>query len=201
MIRERLNELLAEKRVANKRLEILEKDLAKIENKISELNEAQVIFQTAAKIMYGSLSSKLGDIVTEGLNIIFPEAGYRFIIEFIERRSTIECDLYLLDQDDKRLDPLTSVGGGVADVISMLLRCTYIILNPSFAKVLIADEPFRFVDRERIPEAALFLRKICENFGLQVIVITHIPELMLESEKVYVVTKTKGISSVRLGVN
>mgnify|MGYP001129620016 CR=1 FL=1 len=195
-IRKKIDELLAEKRVAERNITSLTSKLGQLENQHKELIQAQTLFQSATKIMYQNLSSKLGDIVTEGLSIIFPESNYTFIIEFVERRGTIEADLYLEDEKGNRLDPLSSTGGGVVDIISMLLRCTYIILS-KYDNVLIADEPMRFVDRDRIPESAAFLRKICDDFGLQAIVVTHIPEITEQSESVFYVKKENGISRVK----
>lgn len=192
-VREKLNELLAEKRLAEKKLSTLNQGLAQKQQYMVSVQEHQEVFQQALKVMYNTLSSKLGDIITEGLSIVFPDTGYKFVIEFVERRSTVEADIFLEDTKGDRFHPLDGVGGGVADFISLLLRCTYIILSP-FRNVLLADEPMKFVDRERIPDAARFLRQLCDDFSLQMIVVTHIPEIVKYSEKVYKVEKVKGVS-------
>jgi len=194
-VRNRLDDLLAEKRVAQKKLGALNQALAKQQDYMVQVEAVQDLFQQAVRVLYEHLSSKLGDIVTEGLSIVFPDAGYRFTIEFVERRGNVEADIYLEDKKGNKFHPLEGVGGGVADFVSLLLRCTYIILS-EFDNVLILDEPLKFIDRDRITDAAVFLRRICVDFNLQVVVVTHIPEIVEASEKVYRIEKVKGVSSV-----
>lgn len=196
-IREKLNELLAEKRLAEKKLITLNQELALKHEYMVQVQNVQELFQQAIKVVYDHLSSRLGNIITEGLSIVFPDAGYKFTIEFVERRGNVEADIFLEDSEGNRFHPLEGVGGGVADFVSLLLRCTYIILS-RFRNTLIADEPLKFIDRDRIPEAARFLRQLCEDFDFQMIVVTHIPEIVQYSEKVYKVEKVKGVSCATL---
>lgn len=194
--RDTLNLLLAEKRVANKALVNYKNQLNKELDILIEIETVQQLFQSAVKLMYANLSTKLGDIITEGLLIVFPDSQYRFVIEFVERRSSIEADIYLEDSSGNKYDPLDDVGGGIADFVCLLLRITYIILS-KYDNFLAADEPLKFIDRSRIPEAAAFIRKVCEDHKFQLLMISHIPELITESEIVYNVTKTKGISKIK----
>ena len=193
-VREKLNELLAEKRLAQKKLNTLNQELAQKHKYMVQVQVVQELFQQAVKVMYSHLSTKLGDIITEGLSIVFPDAGYEFTIEFVERRGSIEADILLKDSDGHYYHPLEDSGGGVGDFVGLLLRCTYIILS-RFRNTVIADEPLKFIDRDRIGVAAQFLRKFCEDTGLQVIMVTHIPQMVAESEVVYQVEKVKGVST------
>ncbi|RKZ97856.1 MAG: hypothetical protein DRQ46_03860 [Gammaproteobacteria bacterium] len=146
--------------------------------------------------MYENLSSKLGDIITEGIAIVFPDAQLKFVVNFVERRNNVEADILLEDSDGEQFSVLDDSGGGLADFIALLLRITYIILS-EHNNILIADEPLKFIDRDRIPEASQFIRKVCEDFDFQLVFVSHIPEMVAESETVYKVTKSKGISTVK----
>lgn len=194
-IRKAINLHLAEKEVALKNIKKLQIEHAQIIQKMKDIEKTQVLFQTAVKVFYQNLSSRLGDIITEGLSIVFPESGYKFTIEFVERRNNVEADIFLEDKEGNTFDLLGGVGGGVADFVSLLLRCTYIILSGK-SNLLISDEPLKFIDREVISDAARFLRKFCEEFNFQMIVVTHIPEIAEQAEKIYKVTLNKGVSSV-----
>ena len=193
--RDKINKLLAEQSVATKALSTLNSQLETNEIELIEIEKVQELFQTAIKIMYDNLSSKLGDIITEGISIVFPDAQCKFVIDFVERRNNVEADIFIENSNGVKCSPLFSGGGGLADFISLLLRITYIILS-KYENVLIADEPLKFVDRERIPEASLFIKKVCEDFNFQLLMISHIPEFIRECEVVYNVKRTKKISKV-----
>ncbi len=194
--RKRIDELKAEQRVAKKRLGNLNKQLDKELKNIEEIEAVQKLFQSAVALMYENLSSKLGDIITEGIAIVFPDAQLKFVVNFVERRNNVEADILLEDSDGEQFSVLDDSGGGLADFIALLLRITYIILS-EHNNILIADEPLKFIDRDRIPEASQFIRKVCEDFDFQLVFVSHIPEMVAESETVYKVTKSKGISTVK----
>lgn len=191
--RKRINELLAEQRVARKALANFEQQLETEHAILEDIKEVQQLFQSAVSLMYANLSTKLGDIITEGLTLVFPDSQYKFVVEFVERRNNVEADIYLEDSGGNRYDPLNDVGGGIVDFVGLMLRITYIILS-QYDNFLAADEPLKFIDKGRIPEAAAFIRKICEDFKFQLLMVSHIPELVEASEAVYKIEKKGGIS-------
>lgn len=190
-----VNDKLAELRVANKNFKKLEVELELSRGVLHEIELLQELFQISIKIMYTNLSQKLGDVITEGLAVVFPESTYKFAIEFVERRGVIEADLFLEDTNNNRYHPLDAVGGGVVDFISLLLRIIFIVLS-QYKNVLVADEPLKFIDRKTIGKASQFIKKVCEDFQFQLIMISHIPELINESIIKYEVYQRRGISYI-----
>lgn len=194
--RKRIDELKAEQRMTRKRIGNLTDELTQAEKTIIEVEGVQKLFQSAVAMMYANLSSKLGDIVTEGISIVFPEAQLKFVVQFVERRNNVECDILLEDSDGEQFSVLDDSGGGLADFIALLLRMTYIILS-EHSNILVADEPLKFIDRERVGVASKFIREVCTDFNFKILMVSHIPELVAEAETVYKVTKTKGVSAVK----
>lgn len=193
--RDRVNELKAEQRVAKKMIASLEIALQAEELHASELEVTQEVFQIAVKLMYNNLSTKLGKIITEGLTIVFPETKYKFIIEFVDRRNSIEADMFLEDEHGNRFHPTDAVGGGISDFVSLLLRISFIIISTS-ENFLLADEPLKFVSRKKIPKAAAFIKQVCTDSKFQLVFMSHIQELIDIAEVEYNVTQRNGISSV-----
>lgn len=191
--RDSMDMLLAERRLAEKSLVSLNTRLQAKLALVKEVSLVQEVFQAAIKLLYENLSAQLGNIITEGLSIVFPDSQYRFIVEFVERRNTVEADLFLEDADGDRYHPLDAVGGGVADFVSLLLRITYIILS-EYDTILFSDEPLRFVDRSRVGSAAQFIKKICADFEFQLLLVSHIPEMVECADTIYEVQKIKGVS-------
>jgi len=191
--RKKVDDLLAEQRIAKKALSNFNTQLEQEIIAVGEIEAVQKLFQSAVAMMYANLSSKLGDIITEGISIVFPDAQLKFVINFVERRNNVEADILLEDSDGDQFTALDDSGGGLADFIALLLRITYIILS-EHDNILIADEPLKFIDRERILEAAQFTRKVCDDFNFQLIMVSHIPEMVQSSKVVYEVKKKNGIS-------
>lgn len=181
--------LEADKRSARKTLKRATAELNGKKAILIQLSNIQTLIQATSKVMYDNLSIKLGNVITEGLALIFPESSYRFEVKFVERRNTIETDLFLVDDAGNVYDPVNDVGGGVADLIALLLRMVYITLSP-YENVLFADEPLKFINRGRIPIAAKFIQKICQEFRLEMVAVTHIPEMVEVSNSAYEITKT-----------
>jgi len=73
---------------------------------------------------------------------------------------------------------LDSDSGGVIDVASFALRLACIILRkPKLRKLLVLDEPFKFLSMEFRSMIREMLEKLAEDFGIQIIMVTHIPDL------------------------
>lgn len=195
-LREKVDKGLMAFDIEAENMEKYKADIQKYELQLREAEQLLSLFQNSTKAMYSGISTKIGNIITEGIAQVFPDEDCKFRIEFVERRSNIEADLFLEDSSGERYTNLTKeVGGGLIDFISMLLRMMYIMLSP-YDNILIADEPLKFVDKERIALAVEFIHRVCEEFNFQILVVSHIPEMIESAEVVYRVEKRNKVSTV-----
>lgn len=82
--------------------------------------------------------------------------------------------------DGEDVDPLTACGGGVVDVVSFGLRLAAIICDVSQPrKILILDEPFRFVSVNYREKLADMLESLASQCGVQIIMVTHFSEFTI----------------------
>jgi DNA repair exonuclease SbcCD ATPase subunit len=94
------------------------------------------------------------------------------------KRSQMEVRLAFI-RDDIELSA-TEIEGGVLDVVSFVLRLVCVSLNGG-RRLLILDEPFKFVDeinRQHLPK---ILDVLAESMDFRLIIVTHLPELMDEA--------------------
>lgn len=140
------------------------------------VERAQSIVQTVALSVQEVAHERIAGVVTRCLESVFDDP-YTFRILFERKRGRTEARLVFV-RDGQEFDPMGAAGGGVIDVAAFALKVACITLQrPKVEKVLIADEPFRFVSanyRGRVRDLLLALSK---DFGFQFIVVTHIPEL------------------------
>jgi ABC-type molybdenum transport system ATPase subunit/photorepair protein PhrA len=69
--------------------------------------------------------------------------------------------------------------GGVVDVASFVLRLSCLMLSkPPLRRLIVLDEPFKFVSVEYRDNVRAMLEKLAKDFKIQFIMVTHIEELI-----------------------
>ena len=158
--------------------------------------EAQSIIQQISCLTQEQLTYHVSDLVSLALAAVFEEP-YELLIEFVLRRNRTEADLYFV-RDGKKIDPMSASGGGAVDVASFALRVAlWSLANPRTRNTLILDEPLHFLKGNELPEkGSLMMKSISEKLGLQILMISHIPDQIEGADKVHTVVLRKGVSYV-----
>ena len=169
--------VLALKRNVNvSHLSSLKKKKVTLRKKIQDLEVAQKVTQIVAEGLQKKAHDKIAHVVSRCLATIFEEP-YQFNIIFEQKRGKTEARL-VFNRNGMEVDPLTASGGGAVDVAAFALRLSCLLLNqPPVSKVVILDEPFKFVSvayRDNIKD---LLYQLSKELGLQFIIVTHMTEL------------------------
>jgi len=170
-----------------------------LENKLKLLEQAQVFLQKIAQETQEHLKFQVEDIVNLALETCFP-GEYTFQILFNIARGKTDAELLFLDQKTGRqIDPLNASGGGVVDLTTFALRIACYALEQGIDNVIILDEPFRFLSRDLQQRAGEILRTLADRMKLQIIMVSHISEIIDVADKVFEVKKNDaGISGVKI---
>jgi DNA repair exonuclease SbcCD ATPase subunit len=158
---------------------------------------AQLVIQEAAHKTQAELSWYINDMVSAAIESVFPEDDYQFYLEFVQRRGKTEADLFLADAKGNKVKPSDAEGGGLVDIVSFALRICLWSLTKSSRKTIILDEPLKFLSRDLLPKAGELVKTLSERLGLQIIMVSHLDELIDEADKVIEIKKVKGVSHVR----
>lgn len=200
---ERIKELYQQskgmKNQLEKQIEENKSEKTKLENKIKLIEQAQVFLQKVAQETQQELKFKIEDIVNLALETVFP-GEYEFEIQFEISRGKTTAELVFKDQRSGRLiDPLNASGGGVADVTSFALRIACYALEKGTDNVIVLDEPMKFVSKDLLNNVCEIIKVLSEKMKLQIIMVTHIPELIDVADRVFIVKKNKeGISEIKV---
>jgi len=126
--------------------------------------------------------------ITLALQSIFGEE-YSFKIVFEMKRDQPECHFYV-NKNGLLLEPRSdTMGGGIIDVAALALHVLVLILEKS-PPILIADEPMlKNVSKEHLPAVADMLKKLIKELNIQLIMVTHIPELIEIADNVIEISK------------
>lgn len=169
--------------------------LRELKVKRKQLEQAQVIIQLVAKKTQEQIQVHISDIVTLAMSIF--QDPYDVKVEFVEKRGKTELDICFA-RDGKEIDPLSASGGGVVDVAAFALQvASWCIQAKKSRNVLILDEPLKWLKGDELPQkGAEMIKEISKRIGLQIIMVSHSPELIDSADRVFEVKKKKGVSHV-----
>lgn len=167
-----------------------EEELQKRKESIDELVLA---VQKAARDTQDQLRVRIEDVVQSSLDAVFP-GSYTFRTEFVARRGRTELDMWL-DKDGTRMDPLDSNGGGVVDVLSLALRVCCLTMSRN-ARVLLLDEPFKFIRGKARQRLGDMLSRLSRKLGIQVIMVADVSDTGIIPDRQFRVSLDRSRHSV-----
>ncbi len=140
---------------------------------LKRTQDAQEILQRLAQAVQQQAHKKISDVVSSCLSTVFGDEAYQFKIEFERKRGRTEAHLRFL-RGDLDVDPLTASGGGMIDIAGAALRLSCLMLHrPRLSKIVVLDEPFRFVSVEYQENVREMLEGLAKDLGVQFILVTH----------------------------
>jgi len=176
--RSRVNKQRASYRLARDNAKTLNETLERTRTEVEDAATAQELAQQVAQAIQQQAHDQIAEVVSRCLSAVFDEP-YVFRIHFERKRGRTEARL-VFEREGMEVDPMTASGGGVVDVAAFALRLSCLILNkPPLRRVLILDEPFRFVSEQGEYQSRVreLLETLAREMGVQFIMVTHINEL------------------------
>jgi len=197
-LRRMINRLQGQRQEVLNNLRDCERRLEESKRNLSRAEKARAIIQLVAQETQKQLEFHINDLVTMALSIVFDDP-YELAVRFEERRGKTEADLLFL-RGGELIDPMGESGGGAVDVAAFALRVAmWVLQKPRTRNTFILDEPFRFVSRDIQPKASEMLRRISEQLGIQIIMVSHSEDLIECAHRVFRVGQKSGVSRVEVG--
>lgn len=156
----------------------------KLEEEISSLTELRDSYEKAAAVLSSigedrqqQAQEKVEELVTRGLQTVFgDEYGFRIEQTSVGNRPEVNFLVKSVMEDGKVIetDVMSSRGGGLAAVVGFLLRVVIMLLSKkSQESVIFLDETFGMLSAEYEGRMAEFLKKISEETGIAIVLVTH----------------------------
>lgn len=163
----------------------------------SYIQVAQSIIQAVAQRTQEELKYHIEDLVSLALAAVFDEP-YRLRLDFVIKRGRTEAEIWF-ERDGERAHPLTASGGGAVDVAGFALRVALWSLSlPRSRAVFVLDEPFKHLSADLQPRAGQMLREVSQRLGLQVIMVSHVSDLVEAADRVFEIRLKGGESFVKV---
>ena len=183
-IRQRLERRKGERDQVKKSISSNRRRIQALEEGLDNVVKAQAIIHEVAKMTQEELQYHLSDLVSLAMSSIFSDP-YRLAVDFVSRRGKVELDLNF-EKDGNLVDPMTSTGGGAVDVAALALRFSaWTLRTPRTRPVILMDEPLKWLKGSDLPlRGSEMIREISRRLGLQIITVSHDPELIEGADRV-----------------
>lgn len=192
-IENKLNTLKVKKQSNEELLKSRKQRLEEIKTETEEVLKSISVCQSVATEVQKQLSVKIDTIVNLALATCFGDE-YTFKLNYVPARGKTEVEFLLL-QNGKEIDPMNQNGGGLVDILCFALRVA--VFNISHTDdVMVFDEPFRFVSKGLREKVAEVVHTFSERLNIQIVEVTHVEELMDNSDKRFVIKKINKVSEV-----
>ena len=168
-----------------------------VEREIGTSEKAQEIIIAVAQATQNELEYRICEPVSLALAAVY-DNPYKQHAKFdITGRGTTECNL-AFERNGHLIKPLGGCGGGPIDVASFGLRVgSWSLAHPRSRAILCLDEPFKWVQRDKISLCGNMLKEISEQLEFQTIMVSHAPELIEASDKIIWQEINNDISSTK----
>lgn len=153
----------------------------------------QDVLTKASALSWERTKGSVEALVDRALRAVFTDRDYKFVIEQETKRGASSISFTLVE-GGVETDVWDDGGLGVADIVGFALRAAYIVLyRPKVRPILFWDEPFKNLSVDYVPNAARFVRKVADELGLQIVVVTHNPAFVAEADQVFRLEKVDGV--------
>lgn len=161
---------------ARQRLSESRKEAGETKKKAEDAESARRLLQVVASTVQQRAHGQIASVVSRCLEAVFDDP-YEFRLVFVEKRGRTEAEM-LFARNGSQIDPMSASGGGVVDVASFAARLVCLSLSrPSRRKLLVLDEPFRFVSRNLRPRVKELIEMLADETKMQFVLVTHDPQL------------------------
>lgn len=137
------------------------------------------------------LLDKLEVFVSYGLSTVFG-ASYQFITELGVEGKNLEVDFFIRT-DDLQSDVTNAKGGGVAEVVSILLQLFFVIaMRGVLCPFLLLDTAMVHLSEKYHGNMSALLKEVCEQLDIQVVLLAHSGEYGEFADSLYKFTQEDG---------
>ena len=163
-----------------------EKDLKDSENRVQFLSDTKGFYIKAVDLMYEESIGALKDTLNTALQYIIFDKNYDCNLTLEDKRGTKNLYVSLVSVDDNiEVDMKHGVGQGIRAIIGSILKLYYLLNQNS--TIALYDEKLSALSESYIPRYFLFLKRLCTERSLSIILVCHDPRFFDYADRCYLV--------------
>lgn len=142
---------------------------------------------------------QIENTVTEGLRAVFLEdMRLEVSTKMVGSRPEVVFNIVSVNEEEElRTGIMDARGGGVAAIVGFLIQAVLVLLTPNLRPIIFLDESFKNVSAEYQAPLGEFIKELCDRTGLQVVLVTHQPEIADYADAHYGFTQAKGKTKIK----
>lgn len=185
-------------------IEESKKKIDKYKNANKEEDQLIEIFKKVSKDAKKKVTKVLEDTCTKALQSVTGDDTISFEIDLDETKARPLCKFYVVEFTKGKInkqDPKEACGGSYCDILSAILRYSYIqlISYPKVDNGVLFDEPGKMLSAVLGVKFANDLKDLGAIFGRQNIIVSHDENIINVADNSIYVTKTNGVSKAYKG--
>lgn len=191
-----LSHLEQERRIRISLREGLAAELKTLGDECVLMTETEALLLHISGELLGKSTGTIDKLVTAGLRLVFQDQNLELTTETDKQRGKTAIKL-LLKENGEAAPIKDSYGGGVLALVGVLLRVTTIMVL-DLRRILILDESLAHVSEQYIPATSRFLKKICDELGFEILMVTHQREFAQNADRHYEAIRSEGETTLKL---
>lgn len=163
--------------------DILSDQIKSLDKNVKDLNYRAELNQNSSEVFKSWLEellneniNSISDLATTGLRNIIDDQNLTFKIKPEYRNNRLWMK-FVLDNNGIEGDPISSFGGGIVLIVSLILRLS-MMSRLKTGNLLLLDESMSAVANRYVPAAADFMKYLSEQLGINILMVTHNDEFM-----------------------
>lgn len=163
---------MGEQKILQEQVIGLNKESKEAKAESQQLGDSIKLVQVFSGGIRTGVIDKFEELMTNAVREIYGR-DYSITIEFEAKGGSFWADFFIILPSGKKVN-LAKEGGGLRDIVSVLARILYLMMDPSRpAKILVFDENLSNLDEWRSPDGIRLIFKVIKELGIQSIFITH----------------------------
>lgn len=174
----------------------LETEKSELENKIDLAAKAIVVLQKLVKLKEEQTLVRIEELVSTGLQRVFGDTTYKFnIISRVSRNQIGYSFTISNSENEEGYNILDGRGGGVANIVSLLLRViVYLMIDPKGLRFIILDEAFNNVSPKYHEPLVTLIQELSNTLNFQILLVTHQPIELGDTK--YELKRENGVTTI-----
>lgn len=179
------NQRVGEARLTKVRMDSLTEEVETLGQEVELMTKVSAVLHELSTSVQERFLRSIEALISEGLSAVF-EVPIAFKIKSTTRNRQVNLDFELENEDGTVTDLMDARGGGLVSLCGVLLRVVMVrLMSDRVRQILVLDEPLGMLSAEYQPAAGELLRKLAHELGIQIILVSHNPELLESADKAY----------------
>lgn len=183
--RKAFDQRVGEARLTKVRMDSLTMEVETLGEEVELMEKVSAVLHELSTSVQERFLRSIEALISEGLSAVF-EVPIAFKIISTTRNRQVNLDFQLVNEDGTTTDLMDARGGGLVSLCGVLLRVVMVrLMADRVRQILVLDEPLGMLSAEYQPAAGELLRKLAHELGIQIILVSHNPELLESADKAY----------------